>query len=215
MQFATMAMQGKPVKLQGLEKKDGYYDVKLYTISDENINAMFGSVVEEVQQSAETTPQLRNATAEIIPFHKPVKGELVCALFSEDSTWYRAEVLNISGEDYEHRFVDYGNCETTKCSNIRKIDETLTVIPKFGVCCNLKGVDLKSLPEEMILECLTLLTSDTVQVQAVQKNEQSYDIVVYTSNGENINQKFMLMPSNQEPVPEMYMASELPMKHYH
>ncbi|XP_076103467.1 tudor domain-containing 6-like isoform X3 [Mytilus galloprovincialis] len=270
MQFATMAMQGKPVKLQGLEKKDGYYDVKLYTISDENINAMFGSVVEEVQQSAETTPQLRNATAEVImatslpqfelpldgtkirmklsdigdyenmyfqsdlqgdqhtlsqlssqigsfcqdnPLpHTPVKGELVCALFSEDSTWYRAEVLNISGEDYEHRFVDYGNCETTKYSNIRKIDETLTVIPKFGVCCNLKGVDLKSLPEEMILECLTLLTSDTVQVQAVQKNEKSYDIVVYTSNGENINQKFMLMPSNQEPVPEMYMASELPMK---
>ncbi|CAC5408616.1 TDRD1_4_6_7 [Mytilus coruscus] len=270
LKFANMAMQGKPVKLQGLEKKDGYYDVKLYTLSGENINAMFGSVQEEVQLSSETTPQLTNATAGVImakslPFfklpldgtkismkltdpgdyenmyfqtdvhgdkhtlsllssqigsfcqdnplpHKPVKGELVCALFSADSTWYRAEVLNISGDDYEHRFVDYGNCETTKCSNIRKINETLTVIPKLGVCCNLKGIDLKGLPEEMIFECLTILTSDTVQVQAVQNKENSYDIVVYTSNGENINQKFMFPSSIQEPVPEMYMALDLPMK---
>jgi hypothetical protein len=78
-----------------------------------------------------------------------------------------------------------------KCNAIRIIDPSLITVPRLAVCCHLKSVDLTALSEEKQLEFLTMAMSETVQVEAVGKHEHFYDVILYTSSGENINQKFL------------------------
>jgi len=57
----------------------------------------------------------------------PKKDEIVCAKFSEDGLWYRAQIISIGKKSdkasYTVFYVDYGNSETVQAENIRKIDE--------------------------------------------------------------------------------------------
>lgn len=271
LEFSKKAMNSQVVRLQGLQKKDGYYDVYLFSPQGENMNELLHTGNElKTETCCEQQPSVVPASSDVLMatvlpmltlpvdgqkssmkltdptnleklyFQKedkhtldllstqvctycqsnttpysPVIGELVCALYSADSTWYRAEVLDINEDDYLLQFLDYGNSETVKCNDIRMIDPSLITVPRLAVCCHLKGVDLKGLSEDTILEFLTMAMSETVQVEAVGKHEYFYDVVLYTSSGENINKKFLSQDMIDEPIqetPGVIMACTLPAK---
>ena len=62
------------------------------------------------------------------------RGTYCMALFTEDKKWYRGQVEQIVSEDAcEVLFIDYGNTETMKVSDLRKIDSKL--IQKYPAQC--------------------------------------------------------------------------------
>ncbi|XP_052057954.1 uncharacterized protein LOC127698468 isoform X6 [Mytilus californianus] len=62
------------------------------------------------------------------------------AKFSEDEQWYRAEILNIKGDDLEVLFVDYGNTETVSKLSAKSIKTQYYSMPIQGIKCLLNNV---------------------------------------------------------------------------
>lgn len=54
--------------------------------------------------------------------HSPKVGEICCAIFADDGSWYRTECINIVSEKrYLLKFVDYGNFSEVNVDDIREI----------------------------------------------------------------------------------------------
>lgn len=68
-------------------------------------------------------------------------GSCVLALFPEDNSVYRAEVLENKGFDsYLVFFVDFGNTCIVQCNHVWPLDNELLELPKMALKCSLKGV---------------------------------------------------------------------------
>ena len=74
--------------------------------------------------------------------YTPLKGELISAKFSEDSAWYRAEVIEVKGrsDGARVRFVDYGNVEDVNVASMYALPVVLLSYRVIGVKCRLAGV---------------------------------------------------------------------------
>ncbi|XP_053737376.1 tudor domain-containing 6 isoform X1 [Synchiropus splendidus] len=68
-------------------------------------------------------------------------GSPCIALFPEDSFWYRAEVVDIHGEELSVFYVDYGNKATVRVTDLRQIPQDLLDTPSLAFLCVLEGVD--------------------------------------------------------------------------
>ena len=81
----------------------------------------------------------------------PVFGQLCCARFSADGTWYRGQVVGFAdnGDAVVH-FIDFGNRQQTSVSSLRIIPRSLLNIPAQAVPCLPAGgcsdVDYDKLP---------------------------------------------------------------------
>ena len=103
-------------------------------------------------QPAETADQLKTLSSEIQTYYEnqvrskntlPLQfqqGLYVAALYSADSLWYRAEVLESNGSNVNVWFVDYGNFETVPASNIRYLEPQFATLPIQVVPCRLAGI---------------------------------------------------------------------------
>ena len=68
------------------------------------------------------------------------EGQVCCAKFSEDESWYRASVLKVSGDDVTVLFVDYGNTDTVAKDDLLVLPQSLMAKPAFAYDCRLHGV---------------------------------------------------------------------------
>ena len=78
----------------------------------------------------------------------PDVGQPCAALYSEDSSWYRATIDSIPADDASHRivkFVDYGNMESCSVSSLRELDAQFLRVPVQRVDCRLRGMTASSL----------------------------------------------------------------------
>ena len=75
-----------------------------------------------------------------------VTGTAVCAQFTEDDSWYRAEILETSPNITVH-FVDYGNCQELPHARVKQLKQDFAVLPKQAICFALSGVSPQSLEE--------------------------------------------------------------------
>ncbi|KAJ8309252.1 hypothetical protein KUTeg_014126 [Tegillarca granosa] len=72
---------------------------------------------------------------------KPVEGMSCLAKFSKDNVYYRAKVTNVysPGKDktvsVDVVFVDYGNGERRKCTDLRELPVEFSVLPTQAICC--------------------------------------------------------------------------------
>ncbi|NXN35746.1 TDRD1 protein, partial [Rhinoptilus africanus] len=72
---------------------------------------------------------------------KPENGEPCCAFFSDDSSWYRAMVQNVTSHGtVKVFFVDYGNVEEVPLDKIRQISSSFLKLPFQGIKCWLSGI---------------------------------------------------------------------------
>ena len=80
----------------------------------------------------------------------PNEGDLIVALFSNDSQWYRAHVTKVceDGKSCEVLFVDYGNVETVPVDNLRVPDPSITTHPPLAFECYLTGVEMSPTSSE-------------------------------------------------------------------
>lgn len=57
--------------------------------------------------------------------HLPVKNELVACKFLADGNYYRAKVLDVSGDIVKVVYVDYGNLECATKDRLKPLSDSL------------------------------------------------------------------------------------------
>eukprot|EP01113_Clastostelium_recurvatum_P025617 TRINITY_DN3083_c0_g1_i3.p1 TRINITY_DN3083_c0_g1~~TRINITY_DN3083_c0_g1_i3.p1 ORF type:complete len:975 (+),score=300.57 TRINITY_DN3083_c0_g1_i3:47-2926(+) len=60
---------------------------------------------------------------------KPRAGDIVRGQFSEDNTWYRAKILEITDGRYKVLYIDYGNSETLPFTSLRPLPSAFVSLP--------------------------------------------------------------------------------------
>lgn len=70
----------------------------------------------------------------------PEEGSLCCAKFSQDGAWYRAEVIEVFEMGCKVRFIDFGNVDSVKLSDLAPCPSQLQFIPVMTVHCALNGI---------------------------------------------------------------------------
>ncbi|KAH9370061.1 hypothetical protein HPB48_001938 [Haemaphysalis longicornis] len=70
------------------------------------------------------------------------KGDYVCALFSEDSKWYRGKVMGVRSPAgrYLVMFIDFGNSEELPSTYLRPLPPRFAETPLFAFCVIPQGV---------------------------------------------------------------------------
>ena len=123
------------------------------------------------------------------------KGELVCARFSEDESWYRAVVTGTREGSVKVRFVDYGNCdEVQKADDLRALPEEHQVTPPLAYICTLHG--LKQLSKKQI-DLLKEVTADKELTVTFLTTSPQYDIQLEDENQQDIGQLLVTAAENQ------------------
>ena len=72
----------------------------------------------------------------------PVLGQICCAKFSEDGSWYRARVIHVPGKgSLRVHFLDYGNQEVLPLSELCPFKEEFQYLPAQAIRCCLVGYE--------------------------------------------------------------------------
>ncbi|RWS02627.1 tudor domain-containing protein 1-like protein [Dinothrombium tinctorium] len=67
-------------------------------------------------------------------------GHYCAAFFEADGFWYRAKVLEKSGENFHVEFVDFGNDGFVNISNLRPLPASLYDFPILAIHCKIRGI---------------------------------------------------------------------------
>ncbi|XP_042633931.1 tudor domain-containing 6-like isoform X1 [Cyprinus carpio] len=77
------------------------------------------------------------------------EGDLVCAMFPEDNSWYRAAVRKNIGDTVNVEFVDFGNTATISVSKICRLDQSFAPFPRYSICCSVHKLNVESGDQEL------------------------------------------------------------------
>ena len=75
------------------------------------------------------------------------------AFYSEDGTWYRAEVVRVDGELFEVLYVDYGNCSVVKRDEVLPMTRPFLKLAKSCFACILQGLSNLCLFRFLLFSC--------------------------------------------------------------
>ncbi|XP_041369148.1 tudor domain-containing 6-like isoform X2 [Gigantopelta aegis] len=122
--------------------------------------------------------------------HKPIVGEVVAVNFSEDNTWNRGLVFEVTGQSCRVNFIDFGNSEQATFSSIRKLDSNFSKLPVQAIPCGLVDVPQKDLSSEKVKQTfMNLVAAKKVKVKVVPSdNQHRYAIEVFLPDGSNVRE---------------------------
>lgn len=155
---AEVYMVEKMSDLSLAESKDSYEAIVMHAASLKELYVMTANHVEKLGEMID----LVQAQA-VIPnqFNRPlVIGELCLAKFSEDNSWYRAEVIKLLDRSdlVLVHFVDFGNSETVESSSLLPINKDLFNLPLITFSCALYGVPSTSFSDSNFVKSLIAMT---------------------------------------------------------
>lgn len=158
--------------------------------TDEHLTTELFHLMVKLNDCANSLPCLDNSAV----------GSVCAAQFSKDGTWYRARVVE------KHnpatcivQFVDYGNLEEIRVSDLKKIDSSMTKLTAQAVRCCLYGYEselsltspVKSVPDvtaELIRKLQTETLNKPVKVRVVDKKQDVWIIKLENEHGESLGQ---------------------------
>lgn len=112
-------------------------------------------------------------------------GDYCCAMFSEDDTWYRAQVVELLREAARVVFIDFGNSESVNFSNIHPLPEELTTQPRLAYNVSLMGVTNLTANAKQVF---TELTSGKILcVKVVAPRGDGLDLAQLVDTSQNID----------------------------
>ncbi|KAK3752727.1 hypothetical protein QZH41_018695 [Actinostola sp. cb2023] len=132
----------------------------------------------------------------------PSVGDPCCAKFSNDNSWYRAVVTaKPSSGKVQVLFVDYGNSDTVKPKDIKRLAPQFSELPCQGLECSLHrvcpvGEDWKTADRKKFEE---LALEFTGKMTVISQNEDGLNSVelLITCRGKEVNvAESMLLGSN-------------------
>ena len=139
--------------------------------------------------------------------NSPHVNQVCCAQFTEDDSWYRAQITAVKGSSVDVKYVDYGNSESIPVSRLRAVKSQFFELPLQCISCSLDGVSLQDGNSPKARDHFENITSEKTLIAAIvgTKHEGNNDVyeVVLTEDGTGVNinkemQKF-LQPSRTPP----------------
>ena len=104
------------------------------------LQAVTQSSVEKLALLSTELQQLLSTSSSQLVKSSVAKGDLCCAMFSKDGSWYRAEVKELSDTHCLVHFLDYGNTDRVVWSDIVHCPVECTYVPIQAIRCALFGV---------------------------------------------------------------------------
>lgn len=169
----AVELQGKELTLASVSHVDNFASFCIQLL-DQGLS----TIIQELAKVVETVP------------YTPDVGELVCAQFSQDQSWYRSCVLEkLEVGSSKVLFVDYGNLEIVPANLIQKLDPCLTEIPLQAIHCSLFGVsDVDDI--EAIQKFQADICSVAVNVRSLSVVDATHSVEILLPNGTLLNKKY-------------------------
>ncbi|XP_034282696.1 tudor domain-containing protein 6 [Pantherophis guttatus] len=165
MKCAALHKKGERCDIKNKSKSVTYSSKNIYELPQKNIKPGLKSLVyvshinnlsDFYVQLVEDEPIL-DSISEKINSSKTVSslvgqqlnvGDLICAIYSEDSLWYRAVIIKEStSELVEVRYIDYGNTAVVSIHNTCKLIEDCLSFPVMSIHCILGSTKMSEIPE--------------------------------------------------------------------
>ncbi|XP_071116873.1 uncharacterized protein [Haliotis cracherodii] len=113
----------------------------------------------------------------------PAVGLACGALFSDDGTWYRAQVTQVVGDKVSVVFVDFGNSDVVAPSKLKQLSRELLGVAPMAYCCRLQGVGTLTSELQHVLgeeaadkEISAKFVSQEIPYTAVMKIQRGKDL---------------------------------------
>ena len=157
----------------------------------ESLQCFYVQVLSEdlVEQLCKMIPKLNESCAVAATPYTPRVGEIVAAQFAVggETSWYRARISEILGENVEVFFVDYGKTELVAKQEICRLEDKFLKLPLAAVKCKLAGcIDNE---DEQLLKDFELVLTVKLMIKAVEFSNGVYAIELLTNDGISINEK--------------------------
>ena len=133
----------------------------------------------------------------------PPVGSLCCTKFSEDSQWYRVEVLGVRANKFHILFIDYGNKDTVPLSSLVACPAQYASCTVYAVKCALHGVPTSISCAKDVMAFLVKHTANrVVSARVVQQAEGAVPEVELLDEGVSLLQSMkdlgiVKLPSTQ------------------
>ena len=134
----------------------------------------------------------------------------VCAVFSEDEAWYRAQVTNVTDiQSAEVSFVDYGNSEIVSISNMQPMQEVLMKEPVFAIACSLENSNGKW-KENAVSEFIEKTANVVLKMKVKQRSGNMCVVDLCFDNGTNVADDLAAKSSSEQSISAVsYPAQKL------
>ncbi|KAM3595421.1 uncharacterized protein V6R79_023280 [Siganus canaliculatus] len=96
---------------------------------------------EELNELSRLAQEAGQAQQDLVFSRTLVSGNPCLALFSSDSQWYRAQVINRVNNTFHVMFIDYGNESDVDIKDVRPLPQSLLDKPPQAFLCSLNGFD--------------------------------------------------------------------------
>ncbi|KFQ83884.1 Tudor domain-containing protein 6, partial [Phoenicopterus ruber ruber] len=114
-------------------------------------------------------------------------GDLISAVYSEDSLWYRAVVKEKTSDNLiSIQYIDYGNTSVINVDQAHRLPEELSSIPAISIHCFLGGLKCKKNTDwaEKAVLYFTKRTSEVLLTcEFVEKVEDKWEVILSDHQG--------------------------------
>lgn len=106
-----------------------------------------------------------------------------CVAQYEDGGWYRAQVMQVQGDNITVFYVDYGDTAVLSISSLRALRPEFSILPAQAVRCYLRGYSATKGPEEF----KDLVTEQEFEAHVIGVSGQNaYEVELVSKDGSSI-----------------------------
>jgi len=135
----------------------------------------------------------------IEPMSSVTAGAIVAAKYSEDESWYRAEVLSVSDDGVSVLFVDYGNSELVTMDRIQPINNRFLSLPAQAIQCSITGDTKRTYSPDVINTFYETIYEQEGSILVQQVRDDGLHIVqLETASGELLDHLFTPTPDIED-----------------
>uniref|UniRef100_A0A8C0BR49 Tudor domain containing 6 n=1 Tax=Buteo japonicus TaxID=224669 RepID=A0A8C0BR49_9AVES len=144
----------------------------------ESAEAQLNSIMESLNDST----QAKNPCGQLFQ-----AGDLISAVYSEDSLWYRAVVKEKTSDNLiSIQYIDYGNTSVINVDQAHRLPEVLSSIPAISIHCFLGGLKCKkntNWAEEAVLYFTKRTSEVLLTCEFVEKIEDKWEVILSDHQG--------------------------------
>jgi len=148
-------------KMSDMSLAQGKDSCEVVVMHAASLKELYVMTTDHVEKLGEMINLVQAQAAIPVQFNRPlVIGELCLAKFTEDNSWYRAEVIKLLDRSglVLVRFVDFGNSETVSFSSLLPINKDLFNLPLITFSCALYGALYTSINDPNLVKSLITMT---------------------------------------------------------
>lgn len=144
----------------------------------ESAEAQLNSIMESLNDGT----QAKNPCGQLFQ-----AGDLISAVYSEDSLWYRAVVKEKTSDNLiSIQYIDYGNTSVINVDQAHRLPDVLSSIPAISIHCFLGGLKCKkntNWAEKAVLNFTKRTSEVLLTCEFVEKIEDKWEVILSDHQG--------------------------------